>query len=627
MSNRNFDASQITKRLGNKAVAKSIINNFSLPNTNPQTSNVNVSVINQVELGNSLFVTRGPTCTVLDNGCPCNSAVQQVMITDNPPTPPVEVGWATFLDGTAGDIARSVTTDSNGNIYVIGEYRSFANPIFVQNVLVNSQTPSFITLPATGAGKNIYLIKYNPNGQALWATFLNDINEVGYNVKVDGSDNVIIVGQYTSTAPIFVQNANGNTAPPFQNQTLITLPVASNFISGFIIKYNPSGQALWATGINGSYDDDIQSVAIDQNTDDIYVIGKFTVDSIISSIQLLNANGNSGPTYQQLSPVTLPLPPPPSFGISSLILVKYNSSGIVQWATYIEATSSFGQQGRSIIVSPDNFIYITGDYTSSVPITLKDANGNTGAPFQLVNPSNITLPSTGGSQATFLVKYNPSGKVQWATLATGTGNDQGNALAVFTNNDICLVGEYVNNLTIFDVLGNTQTTSAITVGTTTTSSSFIIRYNNSGIAQWATIIDGTGTDRALGVAIDSSNNIYVTGSYNNSAVTLKNANPPGQISSIVTLPLPTFGAAFLVKYNGSGIVQWATYLNGTFFDQGTSVAVDNSGNIFMTGEYRTATPIFVQNPTGNTAAPFQIPSLVTLPSTTLTAMFLIKYEP
>ena len=80
MSNRNFDASQITKRNANKTIAKNIISHFGGTNPyffQPLISNFNQSVINEVKMGNSEYVSRGDTCTTVDLGCPCSSNGQR----------------------------------------------------------------------------------------------------------------------------------------------------------------------------------------------------------------------------------------------------------------------------------------------------------------------------------------------------------------------------------------------------------------------------------------------------------------------------------------------------------------------------------------------------------------------
>ena len=156
MSNRNFDASVITKRLGNKAIAKSIISNFNNVNAQPQTSNMNASIINEVELGNSLFVTRGPTCTTYDLGCPCPIISNQSVIP--------QIGWFTRIAGTGNNYGYGVARDSDNNIIVIGVYDTADITIY------NIDGSIFGTLPYSGGNSDAFLVKYNSNGSAIWST-------------------------------------------------------------------------------------------------------------------------------------------------------------------------------------------------------------------------------------------------------------------------------------------------------------------------------------------------------------------------------------------------------------------------------------------------------------------------
>ena len=98
---------------------------------------------------------------------------------------------------------------------------------------------------------------------------------------------------------------------------------------------------------------------------------------------------------------------------------------------------------------------------------------------------------------------------------------------------------------------------------------FIAKYNTSGVAQWATRISGTSSDAGRGIATDSTGT-YVTGDYRSaSLVTLNNG---------ITLPVATINTdAFIVKYDTSGLAQWATTISGTVSDSGKGIATDSTG--------------------------------------------------
>ena len=222
MSNRNFDASVITKRLGNKAIAKSIISNFNNVNSQPQTSNMNASIINEVELGNSLFVTRGPTCTTYDLGCPCPIISSQSVIP--------QTGWFTRIAGAGDDFGYGVARDSLNNIIVIGVYETADITIY------NIDGSIFGTLPFIG-NADAFLVKYNSNGTGLWATRIaptvaNGGNIFGLGVKVvpniSSAGDIIVTGAFAANATIF--NAPGTVA------TLLPLVLVSGTSNVFIVK-------------------------------------------------------------------------------------------------------------------------------------------------------------------------------------------------------------------------------------------------------------------------------------------------------------------------------------------------------------------------------------------------------
>lgn len=103
----------------------------------------------------------------------------------------------------------------------------------------------------------------------------------------------------------------------------------------------------------------------------------------------------------------------------------------------------------------------------------------------------------------------------------------------------------------------------------------IAKYNSSGVLQWQRTLDdnsvsSNSTAAVNGIATDSSNNIYVTGRYNYSS---------------------SFYGAYVVKYNSSGVLQWQKTLTDAATNKwtdGYGIAVDSSGNIYVTGRYTAA---------------------------------------
>ena len=108
----------------------------------------------------------------------------------------------------------------------------------------------------------------------------------------------------------------------------------------------------------------------------------------------------------------------------------------------------------------------------------------------------------------------------------------------------------------------------------------VLKLNSSGAYQWHTFHGSDNYDEGSGIAVDKDGNIYVTGgSY---AAWGTPMNPHSGGSDIVVL-----------KLNSSGTLLWHTFHGASRNDTGDGLAVDNDGNVYVTGEsYATwGTPI------------------------------------
>jgi len=106
---------------------------------------------------------------------------------------------------------------------------------------------------------------------------------------------------------------------------------------------------------------------------------------------------------------------------------------------------------------------------------------------------------------------------------------------------------------------------------------FVFKLNGSGnTLLYATYIGGRGDDRAAGVAVDSSGQIYIAGS---------TASTNFPLASPVRLALGGARDAFAVKLNAIGnLLVYSTYLGGSGYDAATAIAVDAAGNAYIAGD-------------------------------------------
>ena len=419
------------------------------------------------------------------------------------------VQWATRISGTSGDEGYDITTDATG-VYVTGGYNS------TSVVTLNNG----VTLPIS-VGNDAFIVKYDTSGLAQWATTIpGTATDRGLGIATD-STGVYVTGQYTSTSVVTLNNGK-------------TLPISVGQ-DAFIVKYNTSGLAQWATRISGTSSDVGDGIATDSTG--VYVTGGYNSTSVVTL--------NNG--------VTLPI----SVG-ADVFIVKYDTSGVAQWATRISGTSFDIGNG---ITTDSTGVYVTGYYSSTSVVTLN--NG-------------VTLPISVGFDA-FIVKYDTSGLAQWATTIPGTGNDA--VYSIRTDSTGVYVSGYYTSTSVVTL------NNGVTLPISVSSDAFIVKYDTNGLAQWATTIQGPGSDFGIGITTDATG-VYVIGYYSSaSVVTLNNG---------VTLPISVSYDAFIVKYNTSGVAQWATTIPGTGFDFGYGITTDSTG-VYVSGQYSSTSAITLAN--------------------------------
>jgi hypothetical protein len=263
--------------------------------------------------------------------------------------------------------------------------------------------------------------------------------------------------------------------------------------------------------------------------DNVYVIGFFLSTVTFGSTTLTNS------------------------GNYDVFVVKYNASGAVQWA--VNGGGANDDRGSGIAVDGSGNVYVTGFFSS--------ATATFGA---------ITLTSS-GSEDVYVAKYNASGVAQWAVKGGGASFDRGNGIAVDGSSNVYVTGQFSSA---------TATFGSTTLTNTGGSDVFVVKYNTSGVVQWAVKGGGTSGDTGNGIAVDGSGNAYVTGQFSSTTATFGST----------TLTNTGGSDVFVVKYNTSGVVQWAVNDGGTQTERVNSIAIDGSGNIYVTGFFSSATATF-----------------------------------
>jgi len=242
-------------------------------------------------------------------------------------------------------------------------------------------------------------------------------------------------------------------------------------------------------------------------------------------------------------------------GIVSFDLGSYNPDqdliiDPLVFSSYLGGTSS--DYGYSVAADDMSNAYITG-YTSSsnFPTT-------TGAYDQIYNSTDV-----------FVTKMDPSGSyLVYSTFLGGTSGEYGYGIAVDGSGNAYVTG--------YTYSSNFPTTSGCWDNSYSSYDVYITKLNSSGSALvYSTYLGGTSSDYGYGIAVDGSGYAYVTGyTYSSNFPTTSGCWDATYNSTDI----------FVTKMNqnGTGLV-YSTFLGGTSGEYGYSIAVDGTGNAYVTG--------------------------------------------
>lgn len=380
------------------------------------------------------------------------------------------VEWAQSIGGTSYDEVMSVTIDDLDNIYMVGQ--STSDLITFGGIVLNPPNSYY----------EMFAAKVDPSGTFLWANTIRGVGGFGYEgaraVVHDPLGFLYVSGYFVSDTVFFAQD------------TLVANPTFGNSNDGFLLKYDDSGNQIWARGLLGTWDDDVSSIAVDA-AGSLYAVGSYRgLYTVLEADTLLNLG---------------------AVNLRTAFFAKYDSDGTLQWA------QNYGGNGlasfAALVTLPSGGVELLGN--------VLDDDYYLGT-IHLVGPSGRT----------FLAGYNPMGEPMWAVLGESGSVPKDSD----ENGDLYFTGSYS---------GGSITLGAYTL-TDGGLGTAIYAYgaDSTGTVKWAiSATGGDGTnDTPHDLAVDDLGNAFCVGHFQSNQCVF------GTTTAVNSSPGET--EAFIAKVSG-----------------------------------------------------------------------------
>jgi ribosomal protein S11 len=360
------------------------------------------------------------------------------------------VVWAKSAGGANDDVGQSITTDNNGNVYVTGYFYS-PTITFGTTTLTNSSNAD-----------DIFLVKYDANGNVLWAKSEGGTGyEDGKSIATDPNGNVFLTGNFSSSSITF-----GTTT-----LTNFTAPAGEIFVT----KYDSSGNVLWAK-ISGEspLTEKVSSIAVDTNGN-AYITGHFNHTTVTFGSYNLTISDSTG---------------------ANLFLVKYDGSGNVLWAKIEGGTRD--DIGKSLSTDLNGNVFLTGFFKSPSII------------FGATTLNNVGTST--GSLNIFVVKYDELGNTIWAKGIGDSEAELSHSIITDASGNTYVTGQFESSSISFGTNTITKT------GSTYYSDIFVVKYDPNGNDLWAVGVGGSDNETGLGIATNTNQDVFLTGYFFSSSI-------------------------------------------------------------------------------------------------------------
>jgi hypothetical protein len=396
--------------------------------------------------------------------------------------------FATYYGGSKSDIARSVTTNSLGDLFVLGETFSADFPPFV-----DGDSYTNITLPSE-TNQDLFIVKLSADGLSqLWSTNYGgtSLSEEAGQIAINNDGSVYVVGSGDFNTPHLV---NGN----FNNNN-----------GGLLAKFKDNGERVWATGFGNSFGATfVKGIAFDE-TNAVYITGSTST----TNFPVVNSQAYDDYTS------------------AATFVTKFIEDNTIEWSTFI--TKNY--QPKAILFA-NNSIYVNGEATSGDVFLVDPGNG------AFFNDD----PFTAGCTKVFLIRLSKSGIVTWGTFYGGSFTDRAFGMTHDQFGNVYLAG-YTNSEDFEPILQAPSYYFRPTFGSGEGRVT-IEAFDAENKSKWGSYFGGNYSEAAYTASCDLSNNkLFIAGvSQSQTDFPLNNGNGIPYYQGTLD---PNISSGFISRFN------------------------------------------------------------------------------